>query len=100
MNLYPSGDDPGGPLAPAEWTMSVTQEGMGERSYFVADLFRGREPVCRLALMGRQCDKAEARRALALKARLWIADYLSRPHTGSTEFDCLCDVAGPLAWCY
>ena len=86
MNLYRSGDDPGGPLAPAEWTMSITQEGMRERSYFVAALFRGKELVCRMALMGRQCNKADARRALALKARLWIADYLSRPHTGSTEF--------------
>ena len=41
MNLYPSGDDPGGPLAPAEWTMRVTQEGMGERSYFVLTYFEG-----------------------------------------------------------
>jgi len=89
MNLYPSGDDPGGPLAPAEWTMSVSQEGTVERSHFVAALFRGREPVCRLALMGRKCNKAHARRALALKARLWIADYLRRPHTGSTDFGSL-----------
>jgi hypothetical protein len=29
----------------------------------------------------------EARRLLAVKARHWIDDYLSRPHSGTTAFD-------------
>lgn len=86
MNIHPAGDDPGGPPAPHEWTMSVTQEGMGAAAYFVAELQRSGHHVCRLCLMGTSSGEEEARRALVLKARLWIADYLSRPHTGSTEF--------------
>ena len=81
MNIYENngGGDPGGPLAPAEWTMSVRLEGVGDGAYYIADLRR-------LAMIGGTYTKEEARRALALKARLWIADYLTRPHSGSTEF--------------
>ena len=86
MNIYHSGEDPGGPPAPPEWTMSITQEGMGAGAYFVAELQQSGQHVCRLCLMGTTSGEEEARRALALKARLWIADYLSRPHTGTTEF--------------
>ncbi len=88
MNIYENngGGDPGGPLAPAEWTMSVRLEGVGDGAYYIADLRRARQDVCRLAMIGGTYTKEEARRALALKARLWIADYLTRPHSGSTEF--------------
>ncbi|RZL90378.1 MAG: hypothetical protein EOP82_15775 [Variovorax sp.] len=89
MNLYPSGDDPGGTLAPAEWTMTVAQEGTGDEAYFVAELRQSGKHVCRLCLMGTDICEDETRRALAIKARHWIDDYLTRPHTGSTEFGSL-----------
>lgn len=90
MNIYPGGDaDPGGPLAPAEWSMAVHLEGTGEASYFVGDLERAGQHICRLVLLGGAYTKEEARRKLAVKARVWIADYLSRPHSGTTEFGSL-----------
>jgi hypothetical protein len=86
MNICAYGDDPNGPLAPAEGTMKITQEGTGGEAYFVAELQRSGQHVCRLARMGTANNEDEARRALATSARHWIADYLNRPHTGNTEF--------------
>ncbi|MCJ9674760.1 hypothetical protein [Neorhizobium sp. SHOUNA12B] len=88
MNLYPSGDDPGGPLAPADWTMAVSQEGPGEMPTYFADIQRGGDPVCRLTITGAWPEE-EAYRLLAVKARLWIDEYLSRPHSGATNFGTL-----------
>jgi hypothetical protein len=85
MNLYPSGD---GPLAPADWTMIVGLEGTGESASYFADIHRAGNHVCRLVIT-RARSEEEARRLLAGKARLWIDEYLSRPHTGTTEFGSL-----------
>ncbi|MGJ7497254.1 hypothetical protein ACSFA8_19510 [Variovorax sp. RT4R15] len=88
MNLYPSDEGLGGPLAPADWTMSVGLEGQGESALYFADIQRGGNHVCRLAIVGAK-SKEEAHRQLAVKARLWIAEYLARPRTGITEFGSL-----------
>ena len=88
MKLYPAVNDQGGPLAPADWTMSIDSEKRGEASYFFADINRDGAPVCRLAITG-AFSKEEAQRRLAVKARIWINDYLSRPHSGTTEFGTL-----------
>lgn len=86
MNLHPDGSDPGGPLAPADWTMTIDSEDQGETVHYFADVCRDGERICRLALTGVAASKQDAHSRLALKARLWIADYLSRPHSGNTEF--------------
>lgn len=86
MNLDPFSSDAGGPLAPADWTMTIVVEGIGEAVYYCADLHRAGDRVCRLALTGGAKSEQEARSLLVVKARLWIADYLSRPHTGTTGF--------------
>ena len=81
MNLYPQhlGADPGGPRAPADWTMTVGSEGMGGAAYYFADVHRVGVRVCRLVLAGRASEsEQEARRLLVIKARLWIAEYLGR----------------------
>ena len=88
MNLYPFDEDLGGPLAPADWTMSVGLEGQGESAFYFAEIQRSGNHVCRLAIVGAKC-KEEARRLLAVKARLWIAEYLARPQTGITDVDTL-----------
>jgi hypothetical protein len=88
MNLYPSGEDPGGPLAPSDWTMAVSQEGLGEVPTFFADIQRAGGLLCRLTITGAWSEE-EAHRLLALKARLWIHEYLSRPHSGVTDFGTL-----------
>ena len=88
MKLYPAVSDPGEPLAPADWTISINSEIRGEASYFFADVNRDGAPVCRLAITG-AFSKEEAQRRLAVKARIWINDYLSRPHSGTTEFGTL-----------
>jgi len=87
MNLYPSrDDDPDAPLAPPEWTMAVDMEGASENAYYFAWVYSDGVQVCKLSLMGRAiASKEMARRALATKARLWIDDYLSRSHKGSTD---------------
>lgn len=88
MKLYPAANHPGGPLAPADWTMTIDSESRGETIYFFADVHRDGAPVCRLAITGAFSEE-EAHRRLAVKARLWINDYLSRPHSGTTEFGTL-----------
>lgn len=70
------------PLAPDDWTMDIHSEG----HQFVAQLKRGRKPVCRISIAAEGQDEGEARTELAEKSRAWIADYLSRPHTGTTGF--------------
>ena len=81
MNLYPTGN---GPLAPADWTMSVQPGGLGEGAFYFADVKRGGANVCRLIVAGTMAED-EAHRLLAEKARLWIAEYLTRPRSGTTE---------------
>ena len=84
MNLYHLANDPGRPVAPADWTMNVDSEKRGESVYFFADVQRDGVPVCRLAISG-VASAQEAHRRLAVKARLWIDEYLSRSHAGNSE---------------
>ena len=85
MNLYPSDN---GPLAPSDWTMSVEPGGIGEGAFYFADVKRADAIICRLVVAGGTSEE-EARRLLAEKARLWIAEYLMRPHGGTTDFGSL-----------
>jgi hypothetical protein len=68
--------------------MTIDSEKRGESTYFFADVQRDGVPVCRLAIAG-VASEGEAHRRLAVKARLWIDNYLSRPHSGTTEFGTL-----------
>lgn len=52
MNLHPTGTDPGGPLAPADWTMSIGSEEQGETVHYFADGHPDGVRICRLALTG------------------------------------------------
>ena len=88
MNLHPTVNDPGGPPAPADWTMKLGSEKVGAAIHYFGDVRRDGAQVCRLSIIGAESEQ-EAHRRLALKARLWIDDYLSRPHSGSTEFGSL-----------
>jgi hypothetical protein len=87
MNIYPDLTI-GGPPAPEDWTMSVDLDGFGESAAYFADLHRAGQPVCRLVVAGVKSED-EARRILAVKARLWINEYLSRPQSGATAFGTL-----------
>lgn len=88
MNLYLTAIDPEVPLAPSEWTMTIGSDNEGGTAHFFADLKRNGAQVCRLGLSGVVTEQ-EAHRRLAVKARVWIDDYLSRPHSGTTEFGAL-----------
>ncbi|MDP9902357.1 hypothetical protein J2W36_004634 [Variovorax ginsengisoli] len=83
MNLHPPVNDPGGPLAPADWTITVSAEIVGAVVHYFADVRRSGTQVCRLSIIGTESEE-EARSRLALKARLWIDDYLSRSRSGNT----------------
>jgi hypothetical protein len=85
MNLHPTVNDPGGPLAPADWTMTLGSEQVEAAIHYYGDVHRDGAPVCCLSIIGAKSEQ-EAHRRLALKARLWIDDYLSRPHSGTTAF--------------
>lgn len=87
MNIYPD-QSIGGPPAPEDWTMSVGLDGLGESAAYFADVRRAGRPVCRLIVAG-PTSEDEARRLLAVKARIWISEYLARPHSGTTEFGSL-----------
>ena len=86
MNLHPTVNDPGGPRAPADWTMALGSEQVGTIIHYYGDVHRDGRQVCRMSIMGANSEQ-EAHRRLALKARLWIDDYLSRPHSGNTAFE-------------
>uniref|UniRef100_C5CLS6 Uncharacterized protein n=1 Tax=Variovorax paradoxus (strain S110) TaxID=543728 RepID=C5CLS6_VARPS len=88
MNIYPD-QHIGGPPAPADWTMAVGVEGLGEGTCYFADIRRGGDPVCRLMITGTLAEEEEARALLAVKVRLWIAEYISRQHSGATTFGVL-----------
>ncbi|MDR6453863.1 hypothetical protein [Variovorax paradoxus] len=83
MNIYPD-QSIGGPPAPEDWTMSVGLEGLGEGTSYFADVRRDGKAVCRLVIAGPSSEE-EARALLAVKVRLWIAEYLARPHNGATS---------------
>jgi len=59
--------------------MDVGADGTGDSLYYFADVKRRGIHICRLAVAGRFSSEDEARRALAVKARHWIADYQERP---------------------
>lgn len=70
------------PLAPPEWTMEIAE---AEHGYRVAVLACSGKPMYRISLHTEFADGDAARSALAIKARLWIAEYLARDHSGSTS---------------
>jgi hypothetical protein len=69
--------------------MEVGRERSSEKPHYYAEVMRRRQRVCRLVLAGADLTEDQARKALAEKARAWIADYLSRPQPGGTTRDAL-----------
>jgi hypothetical protein len=65
--------------------MTLGSETVGAAMHYFGDVHRNGAQVCRLSIIGAKSEE-EAHRRLALKARLWIDDYLSRAHSGSTGF--------------
>ena len=51
-----------------------------------ADLWRGGEHKCRIALTSRFVDAAGACDTLERKAKEWVDDWNSRDHSGDTGF--------------
>ena len=73
------------PLAPEDWTMEVLFDG----EHCCALVSRHGQMMCRLSATHLGLSESQARTALAERARAWIADYLSRTHTGHTSFGAL-----------
>jgi hypothetical protein len=61
--------------APSDWTLDVQRDGVMCRGV----VKRRHTELCRIAVASEGLDERMARTALAIKARAWIADYLSRP---------------------
>lgn len=72
------------PIAPPEWTMEVGFEQTAEGTLYFADVKRGGQAMCRIALAGRLPDEAAARMALAVKARTWVDEFLHREGQSSS----------------
>ncbi len=64
------------PLASSEWTMTVDKN---ESGYYFASVARGGQVLCRLSLNSHFDTREAAERALASRAREWIADFCGRP---------------------
>ncbi|MDP9902374.1 hypothetical protein J2W36_004651 [Variovorax ginsengisoli] len=64
-------------MAPADWMITVGCESVGAAVHYSADVRRSGAQVCRLSIIGAASEE-EARSRLALKARLWIDEFLSR----------------------
>ena len=62
--------------------MQVGREQSDGTPCYYAEVRKGPERMCRLLLVGTDCDEQQARAALADKARSWIAEYRSR-HTSA-----------------
>jgi hypothetical protein len=62
------------PLASEEWTMEMTKEA----NQYISIVKRNSAPMCRLSIVAANKSEAEARTALAEKARRWIREYLER----------------------
>jgi len=71
--------------------MELEREDMG--GAYVGVVKRSGVIMCRILLAGDFKDRPLARSALADRARMWIADYLRRPHEGDPDSQA-CDVDG------
>ena len=56
-----------------------------DSGYFVGIVSRAGRRHCRISLNTDFASEEAARTALAVKARLWIAEYLQRDHSGDTR---------------
>jgi hypothetical protein len=87
MNLGHAVPDLEAPLAPDDWRVSFVIDPQIEGGLsMTAVLLRRDTVICRFVLAGSAATEDECRAILTRKARMWIADYLARPHTGQTEF--------------
>ena len=88
MNVHPnlgsSGADP--PLAPEDWSMTIEHEGSGVARLHTATIERNGVHICRISMGCIPGGDEGAHSTLAIRARAWIADYLTRDHTGETVF--------------
>ena len=58
--------------------MVVDFDVSGEGIVYFADVKRGGQEMCRIALCGYVSDEAEAHKALSAKARTWIDEFRHR----------------------
>ena len=54
---------------------------------YLAEVKRGGQAMCRIALAGRVSDEAAAHKALAVKARTWIDEFSHREGKSSSAED-------------
>lgn len=88
MNMYPDDLDVNcdAPLAPPEWTMAVRHERSPSGRRDTAIIKKAGVPICHISIAAFEGSDEAAHLALATRARRWVADYLTRDHTGSTDF--------------
>ena len=73
--------------APVGWTWSVTAHALEGSWRYSASIKRDGLPLCRIATSASEDEtEDETFTRLADMASAWIADYLSRSHTGDTGF--------------
>ncbi len=76
MNLFPSPTN--SPMAGQEWTMEVSIHKVDTSSQCTAVVMKSGTTRCHISVTGEIVDPVTARRALAEKARAWIAEYQTR----------------------
>ncbi|MDR6861380.1 hypothetical protein [Variovorax guangxiensis] len=85
MNAPASSEIP--PSAPPEWAMKMGFEQTTDGTLYLAEVKRGGQAMCRIALAGRVSDEAAAHKALAVKARTWIDEFSHREGKSSSAED-------------
>jgi hypothetical protein len=71
--------------------MDVRNETAGDSRRHTAIIRRAGVPICHLSIGPVAGGDEGAHEALAVKARLWVAEYLSREHTGDSDYIGLSD---------
>lgn len=89
VNFGPYDADADAPKAPADWHISFACENQTGLMVTTASVSRVDQIVCLLITAGPPGPEKVVRQLLVRKARMWVAEYLMRPHSGETGFGSL-----------
>lgn len=80
-------DSEGNRFADGTWALELIAEDTGGQAHYVGLVKREGTCVCRLSIRAAVGELAQAQAELQAKAEAWIAEYLSRDHSGHTKWD-------------
>jgi len=82
VNFGPYDADADAPKAPRDWHISFACESQADSMVTTASVSRADQIVCHLMTVSPLGSEDSVRQLLVRNARIWVAEYLLRPHTG------------------